>query len=59
MDDVLVGTQRLGRSNPQSPDHFHLMVGGIRPELAHFGAAFIGTQQSFSGCIADISFNNE
>ena len=63
VDDVSIGTLRLVRpvsSNAGSNNDFsHLMLGGIRPEWLRMTSDFIGTQHSFTGCIADLSFNNQ
>lgn len=63
LDDVSIGTLRLARpvssSAGSSNDFSHLMLGGIRPEWLKMTSEFIGTQHSFTGCIADLSFNNQ
>ncbi len=63
VDDVSIGTIRLARpvasSSASSSDFSHLMLGGVRPEWLSMAADFIGTQHSFTGCIADLSFNNQ
>lgn len=63
VDDISVGTVRLARSvassSVSSSDFSHLMLGGVRPEWLSMAADFIGIQHSFTGCIADLSFNNQ
>lgn len=63
VDDISIGTLRLARqvtgSSSSGSDFSHLMLGGVRPEWLSMAADFIGTQHSFSGCIADLSFNNQ
>lgn len=63
VDDISVGTIRLARQvsgSSSGSDHFsHLMLGGVRPEWLPMASEFIGTQHSFTGCIADLSFNNQ
>lgn len=63
VDDISIGTVRLARSAPSSSssssDFSHLMLGGVRPEWLSIAADFIGIQHSFTGCIADLSFNNQ
>ena len=63
VDDVSIGILRLARqvtsSSASNSDFSHLMLGGVRPEWLSMAADFIGTQHSFTGCIADLSFNNQ
>jgi laminin alpha 1/2 len=64
VDDISIGTIRLARqvagsSSSSSADFSHLMLGGVRPEWLSMASDFIGTQHSFTGCIADLSFNNQ
>lgn len=63
VDDVSVGSVRLSRpvssSTASNSNYSHLMLGGIRPEWLSMAADFIGIQHSFTGCITDLSFNNQ
>ena len=70
VDDKSIGTVRLARqqllppstsSSSSSVDSstVHLYLGGVRPEWYSAAADFIGAQHSFTGCIADLSFNNQ
>ena len=65
VDDISIGTIRLARqvagssSASSGSDFSHLMLGGVRPEWLSMASDFIGTQHSFTGCIADLSFNNQ
>jgi hypothetical protein len=67
VDDISIGTIRLARQVGGSSssgaysgsDYSHLMLGGVRPEWLSMASDFIGTQHSFTGCIADLSFNNQ
>lgn len=63
VDDISIGSVRLARSVTPSAastsDFSHLMLGGVRPEWLSMAADFIGIQHSFTGCIADLSFNNQ
>jgi hypothetical protein len=70
VDDNSIGTVRLARqqqlppsaassSSGDSSSTAHLYLGGIRPEWFSAAADFIGVQHSFTGCITDLSFNNQ
>ena len=63
VDDTSIGVIRLARQpipiNPGGLDPYYLMLGGLRHEWLTTAAEFIGIQHSFSGCIADLSFNNQ
>lgn len=63
VDDTSIGVIRLARQpaplNPGGLDPYHLMLGGVRSEWLSTVADFIGIQHSFTGCIADLSFNNQ
>lgn len=63
VDDVSIGTVRLGRQvsspGPSSSDFSHMMLGGVRQEWLPMAADLVGTQRSFTGCIADLSFNSQ
>lgn len=62
VDDVSIGMVRLGRqaiANLASIGGYHLMLGGLRPDIVSSAIEFVGTDQSLTGCIADVSFNNQ
>ena len=66
VDDNSIGSVRLARPHQpaaasSSSDLLipHLYLGGVGPEWISAAADFIAVQRSFTGCIADLSFNNQ